>query len=230
MSKPYYERDGIIIYHGDCRDVLPTLTLSELLVTDPPYGVDYQSNYTKGSLPITGDDGTLDIISVLSTALRAIVPQRHAYIFGPMDLSTLPLFSRVELVWDKGRMGLGDLSLPWSQSHERITFGVYSNRTDADRRNRGGLTARLRRGSVISCGQYPTHHPTEKPVLLLRQLIESSSVIGEGVLDPFMGSGSTLVAARCEGRAAIGIEIEEKYCEIAAKRLAQGALPMEFTA
>jgi DNA modification methylase len=67
-------------------------------------------------------------------------------------------------------------------------------------------------------------HPTEKPVMLLRQLIEASSLHGDVVLDPFLGSGSTVVAARTEGRRAVGIEIEERYCEIAAKRLAQEVL------
>jgi site-specific DNA-methyltransferase (adenine-specific) len=70
-------------------------------------------------------------------------------------------------------------------------------------------------------------HPTEKPVRLIRELIESSSCIDETLLDPFCGVGSALIAARVEGRLAIGIEIEEKYCEIAAKRLAQDVLPLK---
>ena len=89
----------------------------------------------------------------------------------------------------------------------------------------------MRRGTVLrypnTRGRGATRHPTEKPVALLRELIESSSRFGETVLDPFIGSGSTLVAAALEGRKAIGIEIEERYCEIAANRLAHGALPLE---
>jgi site-specific DNA-methyltransferase (adenine-specific) len=222
--KPYYQESGITIYHGDCRDILASVPVCDLLLTDPPYGISYRSNYTQGRMFITGDSDSTDVVELLRLALARLVPQRHVYVFGPLDLSTLPIYSTVEIAWDKGRLGLGDLSLPWAQSHERITFGVYSTRKDAQSRNRGALAARLRRGSVISCGQYPELHPTEKPILLLRQLIEASSLIGDTVLDPFMGAGSSLVASRLEGRKAIGIEIEEKYCEIAADRLRQEVL------
>jgi hypothetical protein len=86
----------------------------------------------------------------------------------------------------------------------------------------------MRRGSVLTVerpnGAGVSRHPTEKPIRLLRELIESSSKIGESVLDCFVGSGSTLEAAHLEGRTAIGIEIEERYCEIAATRLSQVAM------
>lgn len=89
----------------------------------------------------------------------------------------------------------------------------------------------MRRGSVIRCqrlnSEAITKHPTEKPVMLMRQLVESSSIIGDSVLDPFCGSGSALEAAQIEGRSAVGIEIEERYCEIAAERLSQKVL--QFT-
>ena len=92
----------------------------------------------------------------------------------------------------------------------------------ARERGSGRLSARLRKGAVIRCqrtnGQATKYHPTQKPVDVLRQLIESSSLLGELVLDPFMGVGSTLVAAIAEERRAIGIEVEEKYCERAAER------------
>jgi site-specific DNA-methyltransferase (adenine-specific) len=120
---------------------------------------------------------------------------------------------------------MGDLAIPWAGQHEYIQFAVYFPST-ADRDNdRGRLTARLRQGTILRVtrltGNAVTDHPTEKPVALLRQLIESSSCIGETVLDMFAGVGSTLVAARVEGRRAIGIELDERYCEIAARRLAQ---------
>jgi adenine-specific DNA-methyltransferase len=74
------------------------------------------------------------------------------------------------------------------------------------------------------------NHPAQKPEALMGQIVGISSRHGDLILDPFMGSGTTLVSAKRYGRRAIGIELEEKYCEIAAKRLAQGALPMEFSA
>src|SRR5690606_30592018 len=114
-----------------------------------------------------------------------------------------------------------------------IAFGTYQPKHVKSRGQKGALAARLRRGSVITVPRVPTGtmtHPTEKPQLLLRQLIESSSSIGEAILDPFMGTGSTLIAARTEGRRAIGIELEERYCEIAVKRLQQAVLPVEVLA
>jgi DNA modification methylase len=230
--RPYFQADDVTIWHGDCRDVLPKLGIADLLITDPPYGVDYVSGHNNrhhGNPSIFGDDGSLDVMAALRLALDRLRRNRHFYVFGPYDLSLLTLSSTTELIWDKTRTGMGDLELPWSPSHERIAFGVWHPAPSMA--NGGRLTTRLRRGSVLAVppdnkGQGARYHPTAKPVLLLRQLIESSSTIGEMVLDPFMGSGSTLVAARVEGRRAVGIEIEERYCEVAARRLAQGVLDL----
>lgn len=229
---PYYEDDFATIYHGDAWDVLLSMDPGsvDLVIADPPYGVEHQSGWTNrhhGNRRISGDDGSLDVLPLLEAALLRLKHQRHFYIFGPGDFSGLTTQKTTELIWDKGRPGMGDLAQPWGPAHERITFGAISRFKSEG--SRGGLAARVRRGSVLSvspdnCGQGAKHHPTAKPVLLLRMLIESSSLIGETVLDPFVGCGSTLVAARMEGRRAIGVEIEEAYCEIAAKRLAQGVL------
>ena len=230
---PYYDHDGITIYHGDCREVLPLLIPGfDLLLTDPPYGISYKSNRGSDHAAIVGDDDTLDVPAVLAQAARLLRRSRHAYIFGDIDLSSTALTAKVELVWDKGVVGMGDLSLPWSTSHEPITFAVYEPSIANREKGYGRLAARMRKGSVLRCirtnGQGTNRHPTEKPVEVLRQLIESSSVLGETVLDPFMGVGSTLVAAHMEGRNAVGIETDERYCEIAASRLgvqvAQGVL------
>lgn len=227
---PYYEQDGVVIYHGDCRDVMTALESDgcDLLLTDPPYGVDWQSNSRQLAFaPIAGDDGTFDVVTALGDAVRCLRGSRHMYVFGRWDLSSLALGGLSELVWDKVGMSAGDVDTVWGVSHEYITFGVKANA--AQRRNgKGNGPARLRRGSVLRyqrpSGVEVSLHPTEKPVPLLRELIESSSRFGELILDPFAGCGSTLVAARLEGRSAIGIEIDERYCETAAKRVAQGAL------
>lgn len=240
--KPYYEQDGITIYHGDCRDVLPQIDRNsiDLIVTDPPYGVNWQGRKrTMRNGPmldkLAGDDGSLDVPAALGLALKTLKRGHHVYIFGEFDLSDLPLASPVQLIWDKGLMGVGDLSLPWGKSHEPITFAVH----EISKRNRelgyGKLTARMRRGTVLRVqrahsGQV-SRHPTEKPVILLRQLIESSSCMGDTVLDPFMGCGSTLVAAQQEGRSAIGVEVDEGYCTEAVSRLRQvGQSAMELFA
>lgn len=232
---PYYDDGTCRIFHGDCRDVLPRLprASADLLVTDPPYGVQWQSGFRQTRLGlIAGDDGTLDVADLLRLALSVLRPNRHLYVFGRADLSRLPLGPTAELIWDKELIGPGNLSLPWAPAHELIQFAVYVPIPSGRANGAGALTARLRRGSVIRCkrlnavGVDDAHvkHPTEKPVELLRQLIESSSILGETVLDPFMGSGSTLEAAKLEGRKAIGVELEERHCETAAKRLAQGVL------
>ena len=231
--KPYYDEDGITIYHADCRDVLPDLPKADLMLTDPPYGVGWQSGYREQKFPIlTGDDDcTLDVVNTIGSMLPSLKENRHMYIFGNFDFSSLPSLERsCELIWDKAICGMGNLEIPWGPQHERITFAIY--KPIKRQRLNGALSVRLRKGSIIRVPRLNAdaviNHPTEKPVLLLRQLIESSSVIGDLVLDPFMGVGSTLVAARIEGRKAIGIEIEERYCEIAAQRLAQRCLSFEY--
>lgn len=227
LPEPFYEHAGQTIYCGDCRVILPLLPKDsvDLLVTDPPYGIGWQSGRRKTPFPkMAGDDDTLDVPACLRQALRLLWRGRHVYVFGPCCLDGLPLGPVAELIWDKVIHGISSSTSPWAPQHERISFAVYTPSKANRAKGYGGLAARLRKGSVIRA-QRPhggvVRHPTEKPVLLLRQLIESSSIIGETVLDPFVGCGSTLVAAREEGRKAIGIEISEEYCKIAANRLAQ---------
>lgn len=222
--KPYYEDGNATLYLGDAREVLPALTAgsSDLLLTDPPYDIGFKSNRGQHDR-IAGDDGTLDIRAVLAAACRVLRRSRHAYVFGPSSVLPEMLTAGVELVWDKGIVGMGDLSVPWGRSHEPISFALHQPSKANREQGFGRLTARIRQGTVLRVdrthGASSKRHPTEKPVLLLRQLIESSSVMGDMVLDPFAGVGSTLVAATLEGRRSVGIEIEERYCEIAAKRL-----------
>lgn len=222
---PYYADEHVALYHGRCEEVLPTLAADsiDLIVVDPPYGQNYLSNRGGTHGPISGDDGTFDLPGALNAACRTLRRGRHAYVFGPVDLTDTPLTAAVELVWDKQIVGMGDLTLPWSKSWEPITFAVFEPSKANRAKGYGALAARMRRGSVLRVprmnGAATTKHPTEKPVPLLRQLIESSSVWGETVLDFTAGVGSTLVAARLEGRLGIGIESDERYCEIAALRL-----------
>lgn len=222
----FYKSKHVTLYCGDAAAVLAALPRLEadLLATDPPYGQEWRSNRRQDRFDVlAGDDGTLDVVGVLRLALTHVKRSRHAYIFGPADLTDLPLASPVDLVWDKGIVGSGNLTLPWGPQHERIQFAVHQSSKANRESGFGGLTARLRKGSVLSFdrinGSGVKRHPTEKPVPLMRSLIESSSVIGDLVLDPFAGSGSTLVAAVAEGRRAVGVEISEAYCEVAVQRL-----------
>ena len=115
--------------------------------------------------------------------------------------------------------GLGNAENLWGRRHEYIQFVVPRRRGETQK---GNLAARLRKGSVLVFGRpcgTAVRHPCEKPVRLLQELIESSSRIGDTVLDPFLGSGSTAVACVREERGCIGVEVEEQWCEMAANRV-----------
>lgn len=223
-----YQTDRVTLYAGDCADLVGTLPTVDLIATDPPYGVKWDSGRNGGRFgPLLGDDGTLDVPGLLGNLTRAhLRNRRHVYVFGyrPDQLTEpMQLGGTAELVWDKCSTGPGDLTQPWGPSHERITFGVRADRP-SHRAEGGKLAARLRAGSILRhqrpSGRAVNRHPTEKPVPLMGELIESSSSRGEVVLDPFAGSGSTLVAAVLTGRRAIGCELDPRYVDVACRRLA----------
>jgi len=203
--KPYYQDDLVTLYHGDCREILPGL-VGDVIVTDPPYGMTYSSGWSGAT--IAGDTTT----EARDTVLATWAP-RPALVFGRWSCPR-PASTRHVLIWDKGDWpGMGDLSLPWGPSTEEIyVIG-------------GGFVGK-RRGSIVRDTKRPSGesalHPTEKPLGLMEALVRACP---PGVIvDPFAGSGSTLAAAKSLGRTAIGIEIEERYCEVAATRLSQGVL------
>ena len=225
------------LYCADAADVLDTIEAKSvgLIATDPPYGVKWQSGFRKGAKlsKIANDEGEYDAVGLVAAYVKhALMHHRHVYMFGmPAAIcqERLCLGGTCDLIWDKGMIGLGDLALPWGPQHETLTFGVYipskQNREDG----RGALSARLRAGSVLRVDRPNSkgvkRHPTEKPVELMRRLIESSSSIDDVVLDMFAGSGSTLVAAILAGRKAIGIEVaEEHYATALARCIAAESL------
>lgn len=218
------------LYLADCAEIEVT---HDLLVTDPPYGQQFESGKAGGRWgAIVGDNDLDGVHARLAHVLKSLRRGRHAYIFGnALDASKLPLCGMAELIWDKEIIGMGDLSQPWGPQHEKIMFAVYELSKANREKGYGNLAARIRKGSVLRSQRAISgavkNHPTEKPVDILRQMIESSSVMGEIVYDPFMGSGSTLVAALLEGRKAIGCEIEERYFETACQRVQRAQLSME---
>ena len=211
--KPYYDHDDITIYHGDCREILPTLEPVDLVWTDPPYGIEYVSGHYKHGnpfSPIVGDDKfPADIAMQLIVLARA-----GAIIFGT-EVALAPLQPDSWLIWSKNNHTAGDLEHTYARQHEIAGFWAGQNHHFAN----GRPTTILQ---VPRVGPSSLVHPTEKPIALLKQLILHHEC--QTILDPFMGSGTTLRAAKDLGRKAIGIEIEEQYCEIAANRMAQGVL------
>lgn len=204
--KPYYQDSAVTIYHGDCRDILRATPLVDLVITDPPYGMNFQSNYrfNKHSM-IHGDEKfPSDLIELcMFKALRA------AYIFCRWDnLPSMPPPKSV-LAWVKNNWSMGDLQHEHGRQWEACCFYAMENHEFIKRIP--DVIHSDRTGNDL--------HPTEKPVELMGKIIACN--VGETILDPFMGSGTTLRAAKDLNRKAIGIEIEEKYCEIAAKRMSQ---------
>jgi site-specific DNA-methyltransferase (adenine-specific) len=201
--KPYYSEDGITIYHGDCREVLPDLGRFDLILTDPPYGLG-ESVWDKNEKTpkrrwrlhhdqMGWDQDVAEVASLLEYADRAIVWGGH--------LMSLPA-QRGWLVWNKiiRNFSSGVCELAWTNLDCPIDAFDYSH------------------GQLANEGKA---HPTQKPLPLMNWCLLKWP---GSVVDPFMGSGTTLVAAKNQGRKAIGIEVEERYCELAAKRLAQGVL------
>ncbi len=211
MLKPYYEEPGITIYHGDCRDIIPQIELPDLIITDPPYGMDFQSNHREQKhMKIIGDK-ELDTGSI---RLFIDAAKCGVYAFCRWDnLKQMPPPKSV-LCWVKNNWSMGDLLHEHGRQWEAICFYPKENHKFIKRIP-----------DVINADRTGNFdHPTEKPSGLLRIIIEANE--GNVVLDPYMGSGTTLRAAKDLGRKAIGIEIEEKYCEIAVKRLRQEVLPL----
>jgi site-specific DNA-methyltransferase (adenine-specific) len=232
---PYYDDGQIQIWHADCRDVLPTIAPGsvDLVLTDPPYSA---NTHTGARTRNDDDPGPLvDFAPITLPELRDIIAEtakiNRAWFVSTMDwrhiaaLSDAPPFGYRFIrfgVWVKPNGApqfSGDRPGPgW----EAIAF---LHRAGAPMRWNGGG-----RSSVFTVPAVATGHPTGKPERLIRELIALFSNPGDTVLDPFMGSGTTLRAAKDLGRRAIGIEIDERYCEIAARRLQQAVLPLEVPA
>jgi len=211
--KSYYDDGQITIYHGDCREILPTLGPVDLVLTDPPYGINHRTDYatsgrqTAGLIrdypPVYGDNEPFDPAPWL---------QFDAVLFGANHYADRLPPSSGWIVWDKQRPPALDQStceLAWTNCIKGVRIFHY-----------------LWHG-YSHPGERRLQHPTQKPKELFRWILDLKWLQDkEMILDPYMGSGTTLRAAKDMGRKAIGIEIEERYCEIAVKRLAQEVLPL----
>jgi site-specific DNA-methyltransferase (adenine-specific) len=217
MPEPYYSDERVTLYHGDCREVLPTLTAVTAIVTDPPYGINADTKAHGAGIglrhswsPIHGDQEPFDPTHLLGYPTVVLFGANHY-------ADRLPA-SQTWLVWDK-RDGLpskrevgfndsADVELAWV--NDGGPARIYSHRWI-------GLMKKSER-------EEPRVHPTQKPVALMRWTLMATTSIDDVICDPYTGSGPTLRAAKDMNRRAIGIEIDERYCEIAAKRLGQEVL------
>lgn len=206
----YYQDDLVTLYHGKLEDNLAWLD-ADVLIFDPPYGIDYQSGSRRANLAASIENDT--DTTVRDTALD-LWGDRPALVFGSWKISR-PAATRMRLVWDtKGALGMGDLSIPWKPADQEIYVlgpGPWRGKRTNNVLSFAPVQATAKNGRL---------HPHQKPVRLMQELV--AKTVGT-VADPTSGSGSTLVAAKLLGRRAVGVELDEEYCEKTAQRLAQGS-------
>jgi DNA modification methylase len=224
---PYYEQDGIVIYHGDCREVLPSLS-ADALVTDPPYGVNLGKHAAakekRGWLAKGGyasyDDTPENFLAVVVPAIDSAlqVVKRGLVFTSGTGLRLLPKYSAVGGVFLPS--GMGRTCWGFQNFAFCALYGIAPNL------HKGAKPTGFRSTETSE----KLGHPCPKPYGWMTWAVQLATDQGNSLIDPFAGSGTTLVAAKNLGRRAIGIELDESYCEIAAKRLSQSVLPMEASA
>ena len=218
--KPYYEDGSVTIYHGDCREILPDLNPVDLVLTDPPYGINLNTDNSRFSVGTKGN---------MAKRGNGVGSAKGARIRGDaedFDPSFLLAYGKEQVVWgwnhypDKLPRGT---CLVWLKRND-VAFGSFLS--DAE-------VAWMSKGHGVYCRRDLSNnaiandrvHPTQKPVGLMRWCLDFFPD-AQTIIDPFMGSGSTLRAAKDEGKTAIGIEMEERYCEAAAERCSQEVLDL----
>lgn len=234
---PYYQDDAVTLWLGDCREILPTLEPVDHVITDPPYEAEahtlarrQRSEGVVGVLAIEFDPMSTDTRAVVGREITRLA-RRWILVFCQVEAAMLWRESLVGARYLRTQVWVKPDSAP-QFTGDRPAMGYESivtcyAGTGKTRWNGGG-----KRGvyehmvGVSGGGRNP--HPTMKPESLMNELVRLFTDPSETILDTFAGSGTTLVAAKRLGRKAIGIELNEAYCEIAAKRLSQGALPLEF--
>jgi DNA modification methylase len=218
---PYYQDDQVTLYHGDFLEIDAWLK-ADVLVTDPPYGIRHKQRFGAASNPrglydynvLVGDKN-----AGLRDACLQLWRERPAIVFGSWRVSR-PSPCHAVLVWHKAGAMPGPVRSAFMTVHEEIYVLGTGWRASSPPLMSVLTTHEHRSNQARNIG-----HPTSKPVSLLERLVDRCA---PGVVaDPFAGSGSTLIAARNLGRKAIGVEIEERYCEIIAKRLDQMCLDFE---
>jgi site-specific DNA-methyltransferase (adenine-specific) len=225
MTAPYYTDGTVSLWHGDCRELLPELPPAAIIATDPPYASAAATATTGWAKQKWGGNwGDMSLVTMMAQATldaANLTPEHEVYWFAdhlsyaalvPVFFRRYPLLQSV--IWDRDALGMGAY-------YRRQTEFIIYGRT----RNAAEFTSRTARDLIRMKADYANReHPAQKPVGLMVELLANS---GPGtVLDPYAGSGTTLLAARMLGRSAVGVEIEERYCELIAKRLQQDRADM----
>ena len=208
LPEPYYSRDGIVIYHGDCRAILPHLDPVDLVCTDPPYGIGAgRQSFGMWRTSRMPEEGWDDVPAPDDAIRLAVAAGSRSILWGGNYFALPP--SRMFLMWDKGA---GFKGRDFAEC-EQAWCSWDGN-------------ARIFRHDPLASGDYrEKQHRTQKPVPLMKWCIQQAGDDIETIGDPFGGVGTTLIAARDLGKKAWMIEIEERYCEIAVNRLSQQLLP-----
>ena len=222
--KPYFEDEFVTLFHGDCLEVSDWLS-ADVLVTDPPYGIAWLTRGTYG-----GDKkGKVKEKNAIASDRDAVVRdtvielwgEKPAIVFGTSRVSR-PTRTEHLLIWHKAGMPPGPTNAAFMSQHEEVyVWGSGFRKSSPPLRS--VITTREHRPTAVS----NSGHPTPKPIGLMETLIDRCP---PGVIaDPFAGSGATLLAARNLGRKVIGVELEEKYCDLMAKQLSQQTFQFELT-
>jgi site-specific DNA-methyltransferase (adenine-specific) len=216
---PYFADRDLSIYHGDCQELLRALPREsiDMVLTDPPYGVDYRGRWCSDWEKISGDDEPMSVLPAFAEIWRVLKANSlclsfygwpHADLF--LSMWKLVGFRPVShIVCVKNNIGLGYFSRSQHETAYLLAKGKPVRRDPAA-------------SDVFAWDREPcTYHPSQKPLGAISRTLTAFTREDAVILDPFMGSGTTLVAARNLGRRAIGIEIDGRYCDVAVQRLAQ---------
>ena len=213
----YYQDDHVTLYHGDCLTEHREWLNADVLVTDPPYGIAYKSGGMSNSAHTARASIANDETVTARDSALASWGRRPAVVFGSWR-QPRPAMTQHRLIWHKGKALPGMRTSAWYSADEEI-YVLGTGFAGKPVQNVFRTENRQDGANGLVC---ETGHPTPKPLALMAWLVEKCP---PGIIaDPFAGSGATLLAARNLGRKAIGVELEERYCEVIAKRLDQGVL------
>lgn len=250
LPKPYFQDSHVTLYHGDCREILPHLAPVDHVITDPPYSEHVHGKSRRGGKSAPALDGSgrycpSSFSRVKEFGFESLSPDLRAFCakeFARLVARWVLVFSDVEMCheWRADLVSLDYVRTgAWIKigatpqfSGDRPAAGFEAvticHRHGRKRWNGGGAHAIWSEPIVLNRGgNDPRLHTTQKPIHLMTRLVGLFTDPGETILDPFMGSGTTLRAAKDMGRRAIGIERDEKYCEAAAKRMGQEVLNLD---